>query len=393
MTQSPATTGLQFARLTTLDQLRDLSESWDALIEHASDANTFLTPAWLLSWWEAYRPPASLMAISASLEGRLVGLAPMMLKVERRHGVAMRCLRFIGDGTFETDHSTLVADAAEPERVHVALLDELLRQPWDVAVLANVPESSHLARVLPDWCQRSRLLAETTSVPCPLRAVPESFEALLASLPSRFRTSIRSTRRKLAGANEVEFGLHDDPAEFGAALQALFDNHESRWRAKGQSGVFVKPQRREFYSILTRRLHERGALRFFYLKLDGRIVAQEYCFAHGRTVYLLQEGFDFALAQQNIGNALRSHVFEYLIEHRYAAYDFLAGVSRHKQSWSDSMPNDVTFTIARPTMKGRLAHYAPRLIERAKDGLRPLRDRIKGNRAGATGATAEAVTQ
>jgi CelD/BcsL family acetyltransferase involved in cellulose biosynthesis len=223
--------------------------------------------------------------------------------------------------------------------------------------------------------------------------VPESFEALLASLPSRFRTSIRSTRRKLAGANEVEFGLHDDPAEFGAALQALFDNHESRWRAKGQSGVFVKPQRREFYSILTRRLHERGALRFFYLKLDGRIVAQEYCFAHGRTVYLLQEGFDFALAQQNIGNALRSHVFEYLIEHRYAAYDFLAGVSRHKQNWSDSMPNDVTFTIARPTMKGRLAHYAPRLIERAKDGLRPLRDRIKGNRAGATGATAEAATQ
>ena len=216
----------------------------------------------------------------------------------------MRCLRFLGDGTFETDHSNLVADTADTETVQQALLDELLRQPWDIAVLANVQESSTLARLVPGWCRRNGLLMESTSAPCPLRTVPESFDALLASLPSRFRTAIRSTRRKLAGAHKVEFGLHDDPSQFDAALQSLFDNHESRWRAKGQSGVFVNPQRREFYAILTRRLHERGALRFFYLKLDGRIVAQEYCFAHGRTVYLLQEGFDFALAQQNIGNAL-----------------------------------------------------------------------------------------
>jgi CelD/BcsL family acetyltransferase involved in cellulose biosynthesis len=110
-------------------------------------------------------------------------------------------------------------------------------------------------------------------------------------------------------------------------------------------------------------------------------------------VYLLQEGFDFALAQQNIGNALRSHVFEYLIEHRYEAYDFLAGVSRHKQNWSDSMPNDVTFAIARPTMKGRLAHFAPKLVEAAKDRLRPLRDRLKGGRVDAKEAVAETAAQ
>jgi CelD/BcsL family acetyltransferase involved in cellulose biosynthesis len=197
-------------------------------------------------------------------------------------------------------------------------------------------------------------------------------------LPSRFRTSIRSTRRKLEAAHHVEFGLHDDPARFDAALQALFDNHESRWRAKGQGGVFRNPRRREFYRTLTRRLHERGALRFFYLKLDGRIVAQEYCFAHGRTVYLLQEGFDFALAASNVGNALRSHVFEYLIEQGYEAYDFLAGTSRHKRNWSDDEPADVTFRIARRSLRGRWAHHGPLAVARAKEILRPLRDRLRG---------------
>jgi CelD/BcsL family acetyltransferase involved in cellulose biosynthesis len=389
MTPAPSAAGLQFDTLTTLAQLEALKVGWEALVEQSSDANTFLTPAWLLSWWQAYRPPASLLAITASRDGRLVGLAPMMLRTERRLGVPMRCLRFLGDGTFESDHLSLLADDADAEAIHGALLDELLRQPWDIAVLANLSESSTLARRLPDWCHRNGLLVETTLAACPLRTIPESFDVLLASLPSRFRTAIRSTRRKLAGAHQIEFGLHDDPEQFEAALQSLFDNHESRWRAKGQSGVFINPQRREFYAILTRKLHERGLLRFFYLKLDGRIVAQEYCFAHGRTVYLLQEGFDFTLAQQNIGNALRSHVFEYLIEHRYEAYDFLAGVSRHKQNWSDSMPNDVTYTIARPTMKGRLAHFVPKLAERAKDRLRPLRDRLKGGRFDSKEAVAE----
>ena len=100
MTPSPATAGLQFATLTTLAQLEALSEGWDALVERSSDANTFLTPAWMLSWWQAYRPAASLVAVTASRHDRLVGLAPMMLQTERRYGLRMRCLRFVGDGTF-----------------------------------------------------------------------------------------------------------------------------------------------------------------------------------------------------------------------------------------------------------------------------------------------------
>ena len=363
--------------VSDLAELSGLRDEWSRLATGAAGANTFLTPEWQLSWLEAYRPAARLQAVCAFRRDELVGIAPVLIQREKCLGVSVRCLRFVGDGSFESDHVDFVLRVDLADQVRATLLESLAGLEWDTAVFSNVPESSPTLAALRDWASRSGFSVEERLSPCPIRPIPDTFDALLASMPSRFRTSIRSTRRKLAAAYEIEFGLHQDPAGFETALEALFANHESRWQARGESGVFVNPRRREFYRRLTPRLFEAGALRFFYLKLDGRIVAQEYCFQHDGVVYLLQEGFDYALAKENIGNALRSYVFEHLIDHRYRAYDFLAGVTRHKMNWSESAPNDVTITLSRRSLRGQWTFHAPRALERAKDRLRPLRDRLR----------------
>ena len=368
-----------------------LAPQWSQLIERAAHANTFLTPEWLLSWWEAYQPPAWLRIVAAYRDDELVGVAPLMIVREKRLGMPLQCLRFIGDGSSETDHMDFVlrSDLANP--VRSALLEAMAELPWDLAVFSNIPEQSASLRHLTEWARQRGHRTEQVAAACPVRSLPDSYEALLAGMPARFRTSVRSTRRKLAAEHRLEFGLHEDPAGFPQALDILFVNHESRWRASGKSGVFVDERRRDFYRRLTPRLHELGALRFFFLRLDDRIVAQEYCFAHDGVVYLLQEGFDFDLAKKNIGNALRAQVFEYLISHRYRAYDFLAGVSRHKLNWADSTPSDVTLTIARTSLRGRVGLQGPRFVENLKDRLRPVRDRLRGRAAvPSTDAQAEA---
>jgi CelD/BcsL family acetyltransferase involved in cellulose biosynthesis len=374
---------------STLDFAR-LAPQWSQLIGRAAHASTFLTPEWLLSWWEAYQPPARLRILAAFRDDELVGVAPLMIVREKRLGVPLNCLRFIGDGSSETDHMDLIlrADLADP--VRSALLEALEALPWDLAVLSNMPEQSASPQLFKGWARRRNYRTDEVAAGCPVRTLPETYEALLASMPARFRTSVRSTRRKLAAEHRLEFGLHEEPSEFPQALDTLFVNHESRWRGRGRSGVFVDERRRDFYRRLTPRLHALGALRFFFLRLDDRIVAQEYCFAHDGVVYLLQEGFDFDLARKNIGNALRAQVFEYLISHRYRAYDFLAGVSRHKLNWADATPNDVTLTIARRSLRGSFGFQAPRAVEHLKDRLRPLRDRMRRIHANPSpGITAE----
>lgn len=343
-----------------------LRPAWKSLVSHAAEANTFKTWEWLNSWWEAYRPANALRLILIERSDRLVGIAPMMTGRESRYGIPFKALRFVGDGTYETDHIGFLLDKDEADNVTPLLLTAIGGLEWDLAFFSQVPDGSATASALREWIQSTNLRSKENRIPCAARTLPGDYNGLLASLPSRFRTTLRSTRKRLAEGYAMEFGRHEAPAEFSSALETLYRNHASRWAAKNQDGVFVSEKKRRFYSLLTQRLHDAGSLRFYYLKLDGLIVAQEYCFRHGDTLYLLQEGFDFAFQKENVGNMLRALIFEQAIGEGMKVYDFLAGVSRHKKTWSDHFPEDVCFEIARRGPKARGLHAAPALVHRLR---------------------------
>lgn len=363
-----------------------LSGDWSDLHGRAANANVFLSHEWLHAWWLAYRPRAALRIVVAEVDGRLAGVAPLMVATEWRHALPTRVLRFIGDGTFETDHISFVVDRILGAEVVPRLLDAIHRMPWDVAEFNQIPEDGSCTAPLLEFA-RANWRHNCVVTPSLRRVVPASFDALLSSIPPRMRTALRSSRRRLEENHRIEFGLHLDEDELPAALDALFANHASRWRAKGQSGVFQDPRKRVFYQDLSRRLLKRGWLRFYFLKLDGKIVAQEFCFEHDGVVMLLQEGFDYDLAKLNIGNTLRGMVFEHLISQGLRIYDFLPGESRHKRAWSDNIVNDLRITCARRTLRGEYQFLAPRFVASVRNRLRPWRDRLRSLRPDASQET------
>jgi CelD/BcsL family acetyltransferase involved in cellulose biosynthesis len=357
-------------------KFEDLAPAWSELFARAADANIFLSHEWLYTWWASYRPRAGLRLLLAEKDGRLLGIAPLMLSREWRFGMPVRVLRFIGDGTAETDHIGFVLDREQRSAVLRRFVDAVDALRWDVAEFNHIPEPIDSSMEFVDLASE-RWLVSIKKVLCPRSTLPSTYEALLAAMPARFRTALRSTRRRLGERFRIEFGVHGDLADLPDALEALFANHASRWHAKGQGGVFTDTRKRNFYQMLSRRLLERGWLRFYFLKLDGRIVAQEYCFAHDGTVMLLQEGFDYALAKENVGNVLRSMVFEALIGEGVRTYDFLAGDSRHKRNWANELPSDLCVFCTRRSITGRVIAAVPRTLVSLKTRLRPVRDRLR----------------
>ena len=343
-----------------------LASQWQELLRRSEDANTFLSHAWLHSWWTCYRPDAKLRILLCEKGGQLRGIAPMMISREGLAGRLFRRMRFVGDGTSETDHMNFIVDQEEREQILASLLSAIEDIPWDIAHFNHIPESSQNAVQLLRHADERRWLISTQTAPCPRRSLPHTAEELMAALPSRLRTAIRSARRDLFNQHAVEFGLVTKKDELREALDELYRNHAGRWQAKGETGVFVDSRKRSFYEVLSQRLLDEGALRFFYLRVDGKIAAQQYCFEHDGTVMLLQEGFDIDMSKKNVGNVLRAMVLEHLIDHGSTAYDFLAGTSRHKRSWSDSAPADVSVRACRPSMMGRVAYWAPRWLARFK---------------------------
>lgn len=364
---------LSVREVTDVTQFTALAPRWDDLLERTEEGNVFLSHAWLHAWWLAYRPRGELRIVLVERGEQLVGIAPLRLVREFRSGLPARVLRFVGDGTAETDHMSFLVDRDLQSSVIETLLHRIAAMSWDVAEFNQMPEDNWTTGRLMSFA-KERWWCEQKVIPCPRALLPDTFEQLLARLPPRFRTAIRSTRRRLQQRYRVEFGLHEGVEELPGALEALYANHASRWHAKDLPGVFADHRKRRFYADLAARLMERGWLRFFYLSLDGRPVAQEFCFEYQGTVMLLQEGFDYTLAHENIGNALRSMVFEYLIEHRVRTYDFLAGESRHKRTWCNGTRNDLQITCIRRGGRGRVLRSFPRLLESVKEKLRLLRD-------------------
>lgn len=349
----------------------DLKDKWRGLLAKAYDPNTFVSWEWLCSWWQAYAMPYKLQLLLAEKGNELLGIAPLMIGSERRFGLPYRSLRFVGDLTTETDHMHFLLHADYRQETLSALLTAMDTLPWQLSFLNQMPESSESTRQVLQWAEERGYSVTDLPSPCPRRRIPESFEALIASMPPRFRTGIRSTRRKLGEKYQVEFGLHNNIEQMPEALEALYANHASRWNAKGQHGAFATPAKRKFYTLLSQRLLENGSLRFYFLKLNGKIVAQEYCFAHNGSVFLLQEGFDYSYSKENIGNALRSMVLERLIDEKAYVYDFLAGTGRHKQTWSDEILNDRRIEISRRGLYSKALHQAPLVLEALKDKVRP----------------------
>jgi CelD/BcsL family acetyltransferase involved in cellulose biosynthesis len=388
VTPGPATWTTRVVRATATFEA--LEPRWTHLLGECIEPSVFLSHDWLYAWWTAYRPAAELAIVLVEDRGELRGVAPLMIETRRRAGLSVRVLRFIGDGTGETDHMHFLVARAARDEVLPRLLDAIAALDWDVAEFNQMPEAAATTAALLAWIDARRLDRHVERVPCPVRHLPAAKDAVLAALPARLRTSIRSSRRKLQQRHVVEFGRHDRPEEVADALEAFFANHASRWQGKGQAGAFAHAARRGFYERVTPRLLARGWLRFFHMKLDGRPVAQQYCFALDGTVMLLQEGFDYAHAADNVGNVLRSLVFEHLVESGAACYDFLAGSSRHKQAWSDATVIDLRIACARRSWRGWLFHGMPCALARAKDRVRPWRDRWRAWRAGSSSPRSDA---
>lgn len=365
--------------MIVVDEVRDtesfakLAPAWTQLLARSADANPFLSHEWLHAWWLAYQPSAELRILVARDGDRVIGIAPLM---EQKSGIRsmLRILSFIGDGTSETDHIGFLLERDKTTDIADALLEAVYALPWNALLLNQITEKSTTAKAILSFFQARGDNVDLGISPCPVRRLPSTYEALLASLPARFRTALRSTRRRLADQYTVHFGLHDTTESVNLGLETLFKQHAGRWKLKNQSGVFVDAKKCAFYKDMAARFLARDWLRFYYLKLDDRIVAQQFCFQLDGCVLLLQEGFDPAHVRDNVGNALRSMVFERLIEEQVPCYDFLAGASRHKTNWSDHIVNDLLITIARKGWSGWLYRTPIQTRKKLTAWLRPWRD-------------------
>jgi CelD/BcsL family acetyltransferase involved in cellulose biosynthesis len=355
---------------------RDLDD-WDAVLAGSARPSVFLTRDWVASWWRCFGQGAQPWLLRvAGPAGETLGLAPLYLS--RPPGAArlpVRRLGLIGDHSVGSEYLGLIARAGHERVVGQAVADHLAAAParWDVAELCGLAEGDPAASALEAPLRTAAGRASEQRQACSAVPLPDSFEAYLAGLGSKFRQSYRQRASKLHRTSTVRYLMTDAEADLPAHLEALFRMHQAHWTSLGLPGSFADQRMRRFYLEVAGRLLRSGRLRFWQLEVDGVIRASQFGFAYDGVLHSLQEGYDTTFRAPGIGGlgvVLRAHAIRSAIEEGLAAYDFLGGTEEFKQRWGTSTSHVRHVRLAAPGARGALAWLATVGAREARAGLR-----------------------
>jgi CelD/BcsL family acetyltransferase involved in cellulose biosynthesis len=369
----------------SLSGLESLRAEWEALLEIFPQNSVFSTTEWLFPWWRAFAGRDQLQVLACrNSSSRLIGLAPLSLTSHRSFGANLRLLRFMGDGSHDSDNLDLPVAPGHEAQFSRALLDwlESHGKTWDICRLNTLPAHSPVGnQLLQDLAARAWPV-HTTTRPWSVIELPENWEAYLKSLSSKERSKIGlRTRRLEKHYKKVVFRRCAEEAELDSALEALVELHTKHWQLRGLPGTLHVPVRRQFYHELSRLLLARNRLEFWLLELDDKIVAAQFGLRYKNTVYSLQEGFDPAYSSDSVGYVLRGNVLKHLIDNGARQYDFLGGTDESKTRWGAEVKHYLNIELARPRTQGSLHLMLKNKVIDAKRWLRKRFPRPTSNSA------------
>jgi CelD/BcsL family acetyltransferase involved in cellulose biosynthesis len=305
--------------------LESLVDEWHLLESRCRGVTPFQSPEWLIPWWTSFAH-GELRAVTVRRDGLLCALLPLLIEPTGK-GNRITLL-----GTGNTDHLDLLVDAQCREVATAMVMD---------AVAQSLSEG--------DWCDFEQLPASsslmTTPAPFSWRWGCEQCDVcptlILANctgsevIASRRAAEVRYAMRRLSRLGRVTLELvRRDGLE--EALSALCSLHQARWEARDHAGVLGDDVVRRFLEQVTTSFHDRGLLRLYTLRLDGRIVAAHLGFQwRGRRFYYIG-GFDPALRGLSIGTVLLAHAITDAANEGATEFDFLRGPEPYKYRWGAS---------------------------------------------------------
>jgi len=332
---------------TTVLSLADLVNArsrWDELLRHsiAFEARLFLSPEWVLTWWQHFRRGQPLFLVVAE-KTQWLAMAPLFVSPSCLFPLA-RLVRFIGNGN--ADYGDFLVRRGWEEAA-VALWRWLFdhRDLWDVIALHELPENSVAVRALrfmtlPDWVR----VQVDDGEPC--HRIPLSTDASTNGQSWRKRATkalqqqLRRRERQIARTFQVRFGCVTDERELPTVLAQLFALHRLRWGRLGQTGVFLSGRVRRFHAEFARLALRRGWLRLHWLTLDGIPAAIYYAFHCDRYAGFYTCGFYPAFGRYSVGKVLLAKVIDEAERDGAMMFDFLRGDESYKAEFGTTVTHN-----------------------------------------------------
>jgi CelD/BcsL family acetyltransferase involved in cellulose biosynthesis len=331
--RSVAAAGATAQRTPLSEALALGPEAWDPLLAVSPAASPFSGWAWHRAWADSAAP--EVVAASEALQlrdsdGALSAILPFALRRTRWRRVPVDALTWASGDAGCPDHLDMLAAPGADLHALAAALEAL---PWQIVLLENVADPApNLDRLCVALAQGGHAVRPAPLWACPRLALPDSWDAYLATLSSARRQTVRRKERALSRDHAVT--LTDYAAgrveEGWAHLLRL---HDQRWSGQG---AFRDPAIERLQLSFAREMAQRQRLWLTTLDLDEEPAAAWYGFSSEDTVYFYQSGRAPRWEGESVGLVLMGMMIRRAIERGYKWFDFLRGEDAYKRDWTST---------------------------------------------------------
>lgn len=363
---------LTVRRHSSFAELEAMSLQWDTLVAESETNTVHQLFAWTEVWWQILSRGRELFVLSVWQGRRLVGIAPLMRSVQRKHKRKSRVLEFIGSGS--VNYLDFIV-GPNKQRVMEAMLDSLIssRDQWDMLNLLHIPEGSTTAVIMTDYFNRRQIPARVSDAgSCPAFICSGDLEADLKI--TRKKTEQRYYNHYCKTGN-FEFKICDTIEQVETYLPAMYEQHIARFCHIARSNKFIDPVQREFVRAMTERLLPSGIPVFTVALFNDKPVAVQYGFHYAGkfTGYLLT--YDESESKNSPGRLMIKLIMTEMIRRGISEFDFGRGGDEYKMRFTNCVRQNQIVTVYSDRILAVLA-----TLSRAKYSLKEsLKHTVKSN--------------
>jgi len=342
-------------KLISVTEFDGLCAEWNELLSRSACDSVFLRWEWIHTWWGIFQRKKRLVILTARREGLLCGVAPFY--IDQVGLLRLRTLKFCSD-ELSPDYMDIIAEKGQEVDVVRDIVNDIFqrRSQWDLIALDNLRAESALLSH-PSLFQ-GYVSTFQVSNRCPYIKIDRAFDDYCSDRSELRSFSLKKKLKHLLEEKKVKHEIASDKESLSRGLRDLFLLHEKRAKNKKIRSNFLSADVRQFHQELSRYFFNEKILSL-HLLCDGQVpISAIYGFIYKNKYFYFQTGFDPAYAKWSAGAVLLYFCIRRAFEDNLREFDLLKGAEGYKSIWSDTLRDEMLFTVYNSNWRGSLWRVA-----------------------------------
>lgn len=282
--------------IKTFEDFQSLEPLWNTTLQKSDMDMLFLSFEWISCWWQHYGNKKSLFILLVKDEGKLVGIAPLMIQ---RYGFGPFSIRHVCTLTNDQVNRTEFIITENVERVIEHIIKYLRTRlgPFTIFTFKRLWEDSQTYRVLNKslW-QKEWLSMKKTDLLSPYITCDDSWEHYFKQRSRNVKNNYNKTRNKFAKLSSHEIVSYKY-TNIEEGLKHMLAISKKTWKFKEGTAIASDSSDKGFYTALAKWASEKQWFQLYILKINEQPVAFQYAINYNNKKYCLKIGFDESYAE------------------------------------------------------------------------------------------------